>query len=546
MVYTFCMTLPDQQLRKLLTVAIAKAYPQVGEIEIPIEPTTDGRFGDYTSTVAMKLAKQLDEQPRDVAQHLIAQLGTVAPILDKADVAGGGFINFTLKPTWLMKQVDGMAKDATYGASTIGGGKKILLEFVSANPTGPITLGNGRAAFSGDTLANILEFLGWKVVREFYINDAGNQVDILAESVLRRYWQQQGIKTEYPEYCYQGEYVSDLAKKLKLQMYTVQSVSALRDRIKGRVLTMMINDQERVMKKMGVAYDSWFRESTLHKRKLTDKMISYLDRHGLLFHQDGATWFKTTAFGDDKDRVLVKKDGSMTYLVSDVALRWNRFVERKIDREIIYLGADHHGYIGRLQAIAAALGHARAIDVLILQLVRLLKDGQEVKMSKRAGTYVTLEEVVDDVGLDVARFFFLMHSANSHMDFDLNLAKEKSEKNPVYYVQYAHARIASILAKTKKLPVVPSKEQPHTSELNLVKALLHFPRLIEDIGQNFEVHKLSFYAVDLATTFHDFYTHCRVIDHDKVWKHRLQLVTVTKQLLVQTLGLMGVSAPDKM
>ncbi len=540
------MILPDQHLRKLLEKAIAKAYSQVGEIEIPIEPTAEARFGDYTSTVALKLAKQLNEQPREVAQHLIAQLGTLAPMIEKADVAGAGFINFTLKPLWLLKQIDGVAKEKKFGASTIGGGKKVLLEFVSANPTGPVTLGNGRAAFSGDTLSNILSLLGWKVIREYYINDSGNQVEILAESVLRRYWQQQGIKTEYPDYCYQGEYVNDLAKHLKLQMYKVQSVAILRDRIKGRVLEMMIKDHMRVMRKIGVKYSTWFRESTLHKRKLTEKMIDYLDQHGLLFQQDGAAWFKTTAFGDDKDRVLVKKDGSMTYLVADVALRWNRFMERKIDREIIYLGADHHGYIGRLNAIAAALGHARAIDVLILQLVRLMKDGQEVKMSKRAGTYVTLEEVVDEVGVDAARFFFLMHGGNTHMDFDLNLAKEKSEKNPVYYVQYAHARIASILTKTKKLPVLASKEAPHTSELNLVKILLHFPRLIEEIGANREVHKLSFYAMDLAAKFHEFYTYCRVIDDGKVWKHRLVLVTVTQRILAQTLGLMGVTSPEKM
>ncbi len=545
--YTSFMTLPDQHLRKLLQRAITKAYPKAGEVEIPIEPTSEPKFGDYTSTVALKIAKQLNEQPRDVAQHLIAQLGNLAPTLEKAEMAGPGFINFTLKASWLMKQVKEILADKKFGRSTIGGEKKVLVEFISANPTGPMTLGNGRGAFAGDTLSNILAMNGWKVWREYYLNDVGNQVNILAESVLRRYWQQQGVATDYPENLYQGDYVGELAKKLKLHMYKVGNVAALREKIKGRVLNLMIAELQRVVtKKLGVKFNTWFRESTLQAKKLDQKVLQLLRNHDLVYEKDKAIWFRTTAFGDDKDRVLIKADGEKTYFLSDIALRYNRFVERGVSREIIFLGADHHGYVPRLTAAMAALGFAHKLEAQIVQLVRLMKDGQEVKMSKRAGTYVALEELVDEVGLDVARFFFLMHSANTHMDFDLTLAKEKSDKNPVYYVQYAHARIASILAKTKKLPVVASPEHPHTSELNLVKSLLYFPRLVEEIGRTYEVHKLSFYAVDLATKFHEFYTNCRVIDQEQVWKHRLDLVITTKRILAQTLGFMGVSAPEKM
>lgn len=541
------MILPEQQLRKLLQRAIAKAYPQAGEVDIPVEPITEEKFGDFTSTVALKLAKQLNEQPRDVAQNLIAQLGSLTSMIAKAEVAGPGFINFSLKPAWIAKQADGILTDAKFGTNSSGAGQKILVEFISANPTGPMTLGNGRGAFAGDTLSNILTANGWKVWREYYLNDIGKQVDTLAESVLRRYWQQQGINTEYPDNLYQGEYVGELAKKLKLHMYSVMNPATLREKIKRRLMTIMVSDiQTIVTKKLNIHFNGWFRESALHDKKLDVKTLELLRNHDVLYTKDGATWFRTTAFGDDKDRVLIKADGEKTYFLSDVALRYNRFTQRGFDQEIIFLGADHHGYIGRLNAAMAALGFARRLHVEIVQLVRLVDNGQEVKMSKRAGTYVTLEELIDEVGLDVARFFFLMHSANTHMDFDLHLAKEKSDKNPVYYVQYAHARICSILAKTKKLPVMSGKLPPEPAELRLVKALLRFPHLVEQIGRNYEVHKLPFYAIDLATAFHDFYTTCRVIDHDRVWPHRLRLIKATKIVLAKALGLMGIAAPDSM
>lgn len=539
------MVLPHEKLRALIQNAIVDAYPDASGFEIVVAQTPDPAHGDYATTIALKLAPMVHQAPLEIAQHLVAKIGQM-PMLEKAVVAAPGYINFYLRPAWILSQADKILADRTFGAPAKLASERIVLEFVSANPTGPVTLGNGRAAFSGDALANVLTLSGHRVTREFYINDRGNQANVLAESVLRRYWQQHGVPTEYPDYCYQGEYVADLAKTLHIDRLKIQDMVAVRDRIKTRILEMMIRDQMRLMKSIGVKYDVWFRESRLYAKRTDQKVFEVLRSHDLLFEKDGATWFRTTAFGDDKDRVLIKSDGTQTYLVADIALRWNRFAERHFDREIIFLGADHHGYIGRLQAAAAALGFARRITVNIIQFVRLMRDGQEVKMSKRAGTYVTLDELIDEVGTDVARFFFLMHSANSHMDFDLNAAKEKSEKNPVFYVQYAHARIASVLRKVGRRQPVLLREAPHASELALVKSLLEFPGLVAEVAVSSAVHKLPVYAMDLAAKFHDYYTNCRIIEGEKVWKHRLVLLKATQVVLRKTLGLMGVSAPEKM
>ncbi|MBI2984798.1 MAG: arginine--tRNA ligase [Candidatus Kerfeldbacteria bacterium] len=540
------MILPVDRLRQLLSESIRRAYPAVGEVEVAIEPAPAERFGHYASSVALKLGPMVKQPPIEVAQHILAQMGKVS-ILAKAEVASPGFINFWLSPKWLMSYAPKIAADRKFGHNDAGRGGKILVEFISANPTGPMTLGNGRGAFAGDTMSNVLAISGWRVSREFYLNDIGQQVNILAESVIRRYFQFKGIPTEYPDYCYQGEYVTDLAKQLKIDRLKLQDMMTIRDRIKSRILNIMIRDIQRVVaKKLKVEFDRWVRESSLYAEKLDVKVVDELRRHDLLAHKDGALWFRTTAFGDDKDRVLIKKDGEKTYFLSDIALRWDRFAIRGVKREILYLGADHHGYVRRLKAAMAALGFAHQLDAEIVQLVRLIRDGHEVKMSKRAGTYVTLEEVVDEVGLDAARFFFLMHAPNTHMDFDITLAKERSEKNPVYYVQYAGARLAGILKNAASLPVQRSKEPPQPSELRLVKALLYFPTVVAEVAVSHETQKLPFYSLDLATKFHEFYTQCRVIDTGTVWAHRLQLVRVTRQVLERVLGLMGVTCPERM
>jgi len=544
--YSVYMILPADTLRKRLEDALRAAYPKLGPLPVVVDPTKDAKFGEYTCTVAMRVAPLVKASPQVVAAEILKHLETPV-FVEHAAVVGPGFLNFTLKASWMMKQAAAISTDRSFGQTNEGKERKYVVEFISANPTGPMTLANGRGAFSGDTMANILTMTGWKVTREYYVNDVGNQVNILAESVIRRYYQQQGIPTDYPDYCYQGEYITDLAKNIKLDTMKLGDLHTLRDRVKGKILATMIADIKRVVtKKLRVKFDSWFLESSLYTKKLDVSVLEKLRTHDFVFEKEGATWFKTTAFGDDKDRVLIKQDGEKTYFLSDIALRWQRFAVRKFERELLFLGADHHGYIGRLQAAVSALGYAKKLDVFIVQLVRLLRGGQEVKMSKRAGTYVTIEEVIDEVGLDAARFFFLMHGQNTHMDFNLDLAKERSEKNPVYYAQYAHARMCSILAKTKKLPLKKLDGDVHPAEKFLIKTLWQFPYVVREVADSYEVQKVPFYAMELARAFHDFYTNCRVIDEGQVMAERLALVEATKHVLAKTLGVMGVSAPVKM
>ncbi len=540
------MILPADQLRRALERAYRLAYPDGPEIRVLVERPADPKNGDYSSNVAMKVAPLLKQAPRDVAQHLVAKLGSM-PMLEKADVVGPGFMNFFLKPQWLLKQAAAILDDTYFGQNNSGKNQTVVVEYISANPTGPLTLANGRGGFAGEAMANVMAMNGWKVTREYYVNDVGNQVNILAESVIRRYFQLQGIPTEYPEHCYQGEYITDLARSLKLDSMKLKDMTTIRDRIKGRVLEKMLKEIQRVVEqKMKIHFDRWQRESQMYTAKLDQKVLTVLRSHDLLIEKEGALWFRTTAFGDDKDRVLVKQDGEAAYFLADIALRWYRFSLRHVDKEILYLGADHHGYVRRLHAAMAALGFANKLEVQIVQLVRLLKDGQEVKMSKRAGTYVAMEDVLQDVGADVTRFFFLMHGADTHMDFDINQAKEKSDQNPVFYVQYAHARIASILKKAKKAPAKRMTDAPHPAETALVKMLFEFPRLMAEVARTYETQKLPFYAVDLARAFHDFYSHCRVLDEGEVITHRLEIAQATKKVLGLALGVMGVSAPEVM
>ncbi|MBI5405262.1 MAG: arginine--tRNA ligase [Candidatus Kerfeldbacteria bacterium] len=520
-----------------------REQPPIVRIEIPSDP----KYGDYSTNVAMQLAPVVKDSPLRIATKLREALGEI-PGIESVEVVPPGFMNFKVSTSWFFRQIAAITKDPkSFGTSDLGQGRRMLLEFISANPTGPMTLGNGRGGFAGDTLANIMSAAGFNVSREYYVNNIGNQVDRLAESVIRRSFQLQGINVEYPEDLYQGEYIADLAKQLQLQRYSLKSAPELKARIKGRVVNMMIKELERVVeKKMKITFDRWFKESELIERGLDEKVLAMLRERELLYEQDGAIWFKTTAYGDDKDRVLIKSDGEKTYFLSDIALRYDRFVERKFEHEILFLGADHHGYIGRLKAAVTGLGFPGAIDIFIVQFARLMKDGVEVKISKRAGNFVTIEELIDEVGADAARFFFLLHAANTHMDFDLNLAKDRSDKNPVYYVQYAHARICSILKKAHGLPEKKSSVEVDPSEVALMKEILRLPTLVEEISRSYDVHKLPFYAVGLATAFHSFYTRVRVIDDGHVDPKRLDLIEATKIALAKALGLMGVTAPSKM
>lgn len=566
------------QLQNSLKNTVIKLWPEVkervlaGQLIVEVEYPQEDRFGDYSTNLAMKLGAILKASPLQLAQKIAESLKMEK--YEKIMAITPGFINFYLDKKWLEKQVNPILKEKQrFGQSKLGKNKKIQVEFISANPTGPLTLGNGRGGFSGDTLANILKLAGFRVQREYYINDTGNQVDILAESVLRRYWQHQGIRMDYPEYCYQGKYIEDLAKHLFLPNYKLtnaQKLEAVRDKIKGRILQKMISQIQKLVKnKLGIKYDRWFSEKSLYQTKQVDKILELLKAKGFVYEKEGATWLKTTEFGDEKDRVLIRENGEPVYFLSDIAYHWNKFVKRQFSKAIDIWGADHHGYVDRMQAAMKILGLEGKLDIIIVQLVRLMSEGKEIKMSKRLGTFVTLEELVDEVGLDVARFFFLMYDFNTHMDFDLDLAKKKSKDNPVYYVQYAHARICSIIKKANELQKAQKGSKglkdktlgklgsfgkaeragdsiSQSVEYDLIRELIKWPELVEELAQTYQVQKLPFYAIALATKFHDFYTQCRVIDNDVINEARMNLVKATQIVLQSVLSAIGVSAPIRM
>lgn len=516
--------------------------------------------GDYSSSVALRLAKALKASPMILAKQIAEDLlrpSKPSQYFERVEVAAPGFLNFFLKADALVTTVtEILEQEKKYGSCDLFKGQKILVEFISANPTGPLTFANGRGGFTGDVLVNLLKVLGAKTQREYYVNDRGVQIETLAESVIRRWLLDQGMKVDFPENLYQGEYISDLVKALKLDTHTktsVQELTKLKAGLKGKALTYMLKDIQRVIQdKMGIQFDEYFSEASLYKTGEIEEMLSMLTHAELVYEQDGATWMRTTNFGDDKDRVLIKSDGEMTYFLSDVAYHWNKFHVRKFTWAINLLGADHHGYIGRLQAAVEAMSRAGKfkdkprMDILIMQLVRLMQNGQEVRMSKRKGQFITIEEVIDEVGLDAVRFFFLMYASNTHMDFDLQLAKTQNEKNPVYYVQYAHARISSILKQIKKAPAITQIDLHAEAELALAKHLLQYPDLLKKVGQDFGVHALPQYTIEVARLFHAFYAKCRVIEDNRVNASRYALIRATQIVLRNALNLMGISAPKSM
>ncbi|MDP2683589.1 MAG: arginine--tRNA ligase [bacterium] len=529
-------------------------WPELKERDFDFEVnySPNKQFGDYSSNIAMKLAPVLRRGPLEIAEEIKKEFGN-SPALIKLEVVSPGFINFFINNKWLIKQVGDILKlKNKWGISEDGKNQKVQIEFISANPTGPITLGNGRGGFSGDVLGNIMKLAGYRVQKEYYVNDIGNQVSILAESVLRKYWQKQGIKIEYPDYCYQGSYINELAQKLFLPNYKISQIQNLKDvreKIKGRILKRMIADIKKMsLNKFGIKFDKFFEEHTLYSSGTVDRMLRDLKEKKLLYKSADAIWLRTRQFGDEKDRVLIKADGEPVYFLSDIAYHWNKFYVRKFDKVIDMLGADHHGYKGRLQATMKIFEFDGQLDLVLSQFVRLIKNGQEIKMSKRAGNFITLEEVVDEAGIDATRFFFLMHDYNTHMDFDMNLAKKKTKDNPVFYVQYAHARICSILRKAKELEIIPVKrsEEFEPGEEVLIKKLIKWPELIVEVAASYQVNKLTTYSSELATSFHEFYTNYKVIQGKKVNERRLNMIQATQIVLKNVLTTMGISAPERM
>lgn len=553
-------------MKKVISNKINSIVKQLYNLDFASEvsyPRENG-YGDYSTNAAMILSKRLKKNPQEIAKDIIEKLKedkNTNEIFSELDQKNG-FINFKLSEKFLHKEVDKIIKQkSNYGNSNIGKRQKIMLEFVSANPTGPLTMANGRGGFLGDALANVLKKAGYDAKKEYYVNDIGNQIDILAESVARRILELKGQSGEFPEYCYRGEYIKKIAEQFVKEVKAeYSSIGEISEAVKKYALMQMVDSIKKDLEDAGIVYDRWFFESELYakawyqRRGEMDNMLHYLNKENLIEEKEGAVWFQSSNFGDDKDRVIIKESGEKTYFASDIAYYKNR-VNRGFKKIIMPLGADHHGYIPRMNAIVKALDLGVNIDFIIFQMVQLIENGEAKKMSKRAGKFVLLRDIVGEAGKDAARFFFLMYDPNTHMDFDLNLAKEKSQKNPVYYVQYAYARISSILKKAEEAGIgiaqiesFPVKGKScDSAELNLIKQAAKLPEIIEEISQSYEASKLPHYSLELAKKFHDFYENCRVITEDKdLTMHRLRVILGVRIVLGETLRLMGVGAPENM
>jgi arginyl-tRNA synthetase len=552
-----------QTVTEIILEALARAKSK-GELKLDTQPAItletpkDKNHGDMSSTFALAMAKIEGKPPRKIAEIVLANLQDEDGIIEKTEIAGPGFINFFLKhDRWRKTLFDIDSEAHEFGLKDIGKGERVQVEFVSANPTGPLHVGHGRGAAVGDALANLLAAVGYDVQREFYINDAGRQVRLLAQSLYARYQQALGNNVTFPEDGYHGEYIAEVAQDL-IKVHGNKFLNRPLDECAAIFADFgkdaMLADIRTDLEAFGVRFDVWFSEKTLLSDNSVQKSIAELRERGYLYDQDGAQWLKSTAFGDDKDRVVVKKDGEYTYLASDIAYHRNKLA-RGFTQLVNIWGADHHGYIPRVQAVIQAFGHrSDSLHVLLVQLVSILRHGQPVPMSKRAGNFVTLRDVVQDVGADAARYIFLTRKTDSHLDFDLDIAKEQSRENPVYYVQYAHARIASVFreVETRNIPV-PGRDAVKIDlldleeEQNIIKALAKYPEMIEEAALAYEPHRITFYLQDLAGLLHNYYFKHRIITEDLARTGaRLFLMKQVKTVIQSALKILGVSAPDKM
>ncbi len=514
-------------------------------LERPPKP----ELGDYSSNAAMLLARHLSDNPRAVAEQLRAQLEadeTLAPDLERIEVAGPGFVNFFLADSWYLRAL----RDLTGAGERLGPApterpEKVLVEFVSANPTGPIHVGTGRHAAYGDSLVRLLVAAGHEVQREYYINDAGSQIDRFAESVAARMRGE-----EPPEDGYAGEYVSEIAARMASEGVDPED----REAVKARGVELMLEEMRGTLERFGVRFDTWFSERALYERGEVEATLAELDRRGHTYRSEDALWLRTTDFGDDKDRVLIRSSGEATYLTPDIAYHWDK-LRRGFDRLIDVLGADHHGYVARVRAAIEALGgDPEAFEALIMSLVHVVEEGERAQMSKRSGDFVTLDDLLDDVGVDATRWFMLWRSHETTVDLDLSLARSQSSENPVYYVQYAHARIASILRKAGEgeTPEVigegGGRPPLQEGEKVLVKRLLEFPEEVRVAAARRAPHRICAYSTAVAADFHAFYRDCQVVGAEGagVEATRLALCLATKRTIAAALGLLGISAPERM
>ena len=539
----------------------AKANGQLNIETIPdfvVEIPRDKTHGDFAANIAMLLAKQARKAPRMIAQDIIDNLKTDGTYVEAVEIAGAGFINFRLKENWLTDGLkDAIAQGENYGNSDYGQGKKVQVEFVSANPTGELHMGNARGAAIGDSLASLLSAAGYNVEREFYVNDAGNQIEKFGNSLEARYLQQLGVDVEFPEDGYHGEDIirtmQQFIEEVGDKYLNADSAERKAEMVKY-ALEKKLADIRSGLSRFGVEYDVWFSEQSLHDSGAVMAVVDELAEKGYIEEKDGAKWFHAEKFGAEKPEVLVRANGIPTYYAADIAYHKNKF-DRGFEKVINIWGADHHGHVARLKGAVEAVGYnPDNLDVILMQLVRLFQGGEIVRMSKRSGKYVTLQELMDDVGVDASRFFFVMRSADSQMDFDLDLAKSESSDNPVYYVQYAHARICSILRQAEEqgiqMPALADVDLSllkDESETDLIKKILDLPEEIVYSAVHQEPHRIAAFAMDMAGLFHSFYGRCRVLGVDAdIQAARLYLCQSAAGCIAKSLKLIGVTAPDHM
>ena len=546
------------QLETNLKTCIINAVKQAFDLDwesgdVVIEIPKEKIHGDYSTNAAMRLTKQLRQNPRMIAQQLIDHLDLKQGSVAKCEIAGPGFINFFMESASLASVIGVVLQEnENYGRSDAGQGLKVDVEYVSANPTGDLHPGHARGAAMGDSVTRLMKFAGYDVTREYYVNDAGNQIRNMALSLQARYLQACGVEAEVPEDGYHGpdlikiaqdlkqEYGEDLAHKDKAETYSFfrqQGLQAELAKLKADLAAF------------GVEFDVWTSEQSIYDRGMVDKALNTLKAQGMTYESEGALWLRTTDFGDDKDRVLVKSDGSYTYLTPDIAYHVDKF-DRGYDKLIDFFGADHHGYIARLKAAVQSLGKNKDdLEVDIIQMARMVKDGEEFKMSKRTGKAVALKDLVEEAGVDAVRYFFVSRAADTHMDFDIDMAKKQTNENPVYYAQYAHARMCSILRSGADIPLADHYELiTHEKELDLLKHINEFASTVADAAKTRQPHKMCNYITRLAQLFHTFYADCKVLDRTnlELSAQRLALVKASEMTLRNALTLIGVSAPEKM
>ncbi|MDD5627051.1 MAG: arginine--tRNA ligase [Patescibacteria group bacterium] len=547
-----CKTFIKDEIQKLFQDSFAELkknpkYEKAKPIFNLVHPSRE-EYGDWSANIAMSIAHQIGVSPEEVWKdlNLVLNKEIVHERIKKIIFVKPGFINFYLSKRWFWRELKNiLERQDDYGRIEIGKGKKAQVEFISANPTGPLTLGNARGGFLGDALARVLDFVGYEAQREYYINDAGKQIEALGHSILGD-----------AEAVYAGEYIKGLRQRC-LKDGKIKDAYPAGEWAAEIILREMI---QKTVERMGIRFDHWFSEKSLHKKGKIKEVIEEFKEKGYVQEKDGALWFLASQFNyghenNRKDCVLVKKNGEFTYLAGDLAYHKNKFADRGFGEVINIWGADHYGDMARLQAGVEALGYKGKLSIILVQLVRLMEKGKEVRMSKRKGTYVTIDELLDEISLDVARFFFLMYDVDTHMDFDLDLARDTSEKNPVFYVQYAYARICSILRESHLRPsgfggqarIKNLELLKHPAELGLARELARFPETIENIASDYKVHHLPYYAISLAEKFHQFYKECRVLGDNRDLSYaRLMLTRATQIVLKNVLALMGISAPEKM